>query len=167
MLPTLIAPGEWDSCSRPTTAAGSTRCSAPAARPPLVRAKGRRVTSARIGDVAEIPLPFLWSEDEELPPPRPARLAFVHVEYLDGEPETYVLPVAFVPGAAGERFIEDHPAAALALVRTARPEKRGARRRALAARLRMRVLSTLARRRRVRTELGSVAGVPGASSRVR
>jgi maltose alpha-D-glucosyltransferase/alpha-amylase len=132
-------------------------------------AKGRRVTSAGISDVAELPLPFLWNEDEELPPPRPARLTFVRVEYLDGEPDTYVLPVAFVPAVAAERLIEDHPAAALALVQT---HARGTEAdeagvlvdahwlpgygRAL--------LSLLARRRRIRTELGSVAGVPGASA---
>ena len=165
VLPTLIAPGEWDSLFAPDH-----RGRLDAVLPRLLRgrrwfgAKGRRVTSARIGDVAEIPLPFLWSEDEELPPPRPAQLAFVHVEYLDGEPETYVLPVVFVPGVAGERLIDDHPAAALAIVERATGEAGVLVDAHWLPGYGRALLSTLARRRRIRTELGSVAGVPGASS---
>ena len=165
VLPTLIAPGEWDSLFAPDH-----RGRLDAVLPRLLRgrrwfgSKGRRVTSARIGDVAEIPLPFLWSEDEELPPPRPAQLAFVHVEYLDGEPETYVLPVVFVPGVAGERLIEDHPAAVLAIVERATGEAGILVDAHWLPGYGRALLSTLARRRRVRTELGSVAGVPGASA---
>ena len=164
VLPTLIAPGEWDSLFAPDH-----RGRLDAVLPRLLRgrrwfgSKGRRVTSARIGDVAEIPLPFLWSEDEELPPPRPAQLAFVHVEYLDGEPETYVLPVVFVPGVAGERLIEDHPAAGCAIVERATGEAGILVDAHWLPGYGRALLSTLARRRRVRTELGSVAGVPGAS----
>ena len=154
VLPTLIAPGEWDSLFAPDH-----RGRLDAVLPRLLRgrrwfgSKGRRVTSARIGDVAEIPLPFLWSEDEELPPPRPAQLAFVHVEYLDGEPETYVLPVVFVPGVAGERLIEDHPAAALAIVERATGEAGILVDAHWLPGYGRALLSTLARRRRVRTEL--------------
>ena len=165
VLPSLKAPGEWDSLF-----ARDHRHAFDAVLPRMLRsrrwfgAKGRRVTSARVADVAEIPLPFLWSEDEELPSPRPAQLAFVHVEYVDGEPDTYVLPVAFVPGVAGERLVDDHPAAALALVDPATGDPGVLVDAHWLPGYGRALLSTLARRRRIRTELGSVAGVPGASS---
>ncbi|HEX4777234.1 MAG TPA: putative maltokinase, partial [Acidimicrobiia bacterium] len=45
-----------------------------------------------------------------------ALVALVRVEYLDGEPDTYVLPLAFAAGEAGEIVCHDHPSAALARV---------------------------------------------------
>jgi maltose alpha-D-glucosyltransferase/alpha-amylase len=165
VLPSLQAPGAWDALFTPNH-----RGRVDAVLPRLIRgrrwfgAKGRRVTSTRIVDVAEIALPFLWSPDEELPPPRPARLLFVRVEYLDGEPDTYVLPVAFVPGAAGEHLIEDQPGAALALIDPEQGEAGVLVDAHWLPGYGRALLSTLARRRRIRTELGSVAGVPGASA---
>ncbi|MGH8977773.1 MAG: maltose alpha-D-glucosyltransferase [Acidimicrobiia bacterium] len=165
VLPALDAPGPWDSLFT-----REQRARVDAILPRVLRgrrwfgAKGRRVTSARISDVAEIPLPFLWTEDEDLPPPNPARLTFVRVEYLDGEPDTYVLPVAFVPGAAGARLIEDHPSSALALVQPATGEAGVLVDAHWLPGYGRALLSTLARRRRIRTEVGSVAGVPGTSA---
>ena len=118
VLPSLVAPARGTRSSIATTGNGSTRCC-----PRLLRsrrwfgAKGRRVTRGahrrRRRAAAAVPLERATRSCDA---PRPARIAFVEVEYLDGEPETYVLPIAFVPGAAGERFIEDHPGAALTLV---------------------------------------------------
>ncbi|MDQ1385880.1 MAG: maltose alpha-D-glucosyltransferase / alpha-amylase, partial [Actinomycetota bacterium] len=72
--------------------------------------KGRKITSARVIDSIAVPMPHYWSDDEDMPAAEPARVAFVRVEYADGEPETYALPLAFVPGNAGIRMAdENHP----------------------------------------------------------
>jgi maltose alpha-D-glucosyltransferase/alpha-amylase len=77
-------------------------------------AKGRKITSAKVADWVELPLSHYWTPQEEMPTPEPARLAFVRVEYADGDPETYELPLAFVPGTAGLRMAdENHPGALL------------------------------------------------------
>jgi maltose alpha-D-glucosyltransferase/alpha-amylase len=162
VLPSLTAGTSWE-----TLFARDHRQRLDATLPRLLRgrrwfgAKGRRITSARVADLAEISLPFLWSEDEDLPGPHTACVAFVRVEYLDGEPATYVLPFAHVPGIAGERLVEDQPAAALALVQTATGEQGVLVDAHWLPGYGHALLSLLARRRRIRTELGSVAGVPG------
>jgi maltose alpha-D-glucosyltransferase/alpha-amylase len=165
VLPSLIAPGAWDSIFE-----GDARARIDALLPRMLRtrrwfgAKGRRITSARIADVAEVPLPFLWNEGEDLPAPRPARLAFVRVEYLDGEPDTYVLPIAFVPGAAGVRLISDHPGAALAAVTPADDESGVLVDAHWLPGYGRALLGLLGRRRRIRTELGSIAGIASAGA---
>jgi maltose alpha-D-glucosyltransferase / alpha-amylase len=53
------------------------------------RGKARKIRSARVVEV--IPL-----QDE----PNGAHLTFVHVEYVEGDPETYVLPLALADSAA-------------------------------------------------------------------
>ncbi|HEX5096426.1 MAG TPA: maltose alpha-D-glucosyltransferase, partial [Acidimicrobiia bacterium] len=68
-------------------------------------AKGRVMTAAVIDDVAEVPIRHYWSEDEQLAAPEPVRVLFVRVEYVHGDAETYVLPLAFVPGDAGARLV--------------------------------------------------------------
>jgi maltose alpha-D-glucosyltransferase/alpha-amylase len=164
-LPSIDAPGAWDSLfdrqHRPRLEH---------ALPRMLRgrrwfgAKGRRITAAHIDDVAEIPLPFLWNDDEELEHPRPARLAVVRVEYLDGEPDSYVVPFSFVPGTAGEHFVDDHPGAALAVVQPRHGEAGVLVDAHWLPGYGRALLTMLARRRRVRTELGSIACVPGASA---
>jgi maltose alpha-D-glucosyltransferase/alpha-amylase len=75
--------------------------------------KGRKITSARVVDSISVPMPHYWSEDEDMPAAEPARVAFVRVEYADGEPETYALPLAFVPGNAGIRMADENHAGVL------------------------------------------------------
>jgi maltose alpha-D-glucosyltransferase/alpha-amylase len=165
VLPSINAPGAWDSLFE-----RDHRGRLDAALPRILRArrwfgaKGRRVTAARLVDVAEIPLPFLWNADEELETPRPARIAFVQVDYLDGDADTYVVPIAFVPGTAGEHFIEDSPAAALALVQPATGEAGVLVDAHWLPGYGRALLATLARRRRIRTERGSIAAAPGATA---
>ncbi|MBV8950034.1 MAG: putative maltokinase, partial [Actinobacteria bacterium] len=45
-------------------------------------------------------------------------VSLVRVEYLDGEPETYAVPLAFATGADGDAVLHDHPAATLARMRS-------------------------------------------------
>jgi maltose alpha-D-glucosyltransferase/alpha-amylase len=74
--------------------------------------KGRKITSTRVADWVDVPMSHYWTPQEEMPTPEPARVAFVRVEYADGDPETYELPLAFVPGTAGLRMAdENHPGA--------------------------------------------------------
>ncbi|MFP3939142.1 MAG: maltose alpha-D-glucosyltransferase [Thermoanaerobaculia bacterium] len=49
-----------------------------------------------------------------------AYLVFVIVEYLEDEPETYVVPLAFRPGDDGERLVRERPWAALARIESTR-----------------------------------------------
>jgi len=161
VLPSLRAPGAWDSLFD-----RNGRGALDAVLPRVLRtrrwfgAKGRRVTATSIDDLAEVPLPFLWHENEDFDRPRPARLAFVRVEYLDGEPDIYVLPIAFVPGSAGERLVEEHPAAVLALVQPAVGEPGVLVDAHWLPGYGHALISMLARRRRLRTEQGSIVAVP-------
>ncbi len=121
--------------------------------------KGRKITSARVADWIDVPMTHYWTPQEEMPAPEPARIAFVRVEYADGDPETYELPLAFVPGTAGLRMAdENHPAALWKVGSTSGPlgvvvdaHWLPGYGRALAR--------FMQRRRRVRGEKGSLAGV--------
>jgi maltose alpha-D-glucosyltransferase/alpha-amylase len=123
-------------------------------------AKGRTVTRARVVDRVELPLPHLWTQGEEMPAPEPAHVAFVRVDYREGEADTYLLPMAFVPGTAGERLAEEQPAAALARVRSVAAEEPGVLVDAHWLPGYGRVLMQLVqRRRRVKGEEGTLAGI--------
>ncbi len=69
-------------------------------------AKDRRILASTIG--ARISLPFSAGGER-------AELLIVNVEYLDGEPDRYLLPVIHLAGQAAEGLLQDHPEAALAL----------------------------------------------------
>jgi maltose alpha-D-glucosyltransferase/alpha-amylase len=81
-------------------------------------AKGRTITTARLVDSIEMPMSHYWTAQEEMPQPEPARIALVRVEYADGDPETYALPLAFVPGTAGLRMADDNHPSVLVMVAT-------------------------------------------------
>lgn len=68
--------------------------------------KARRIKAARIS--GHIPLQSLPCTSIDL----------VQVEYLDGEPESYVLPLRFGKGEATERLLQESPQAVLARLRT-------------------------------------------------
>ncbi len=55
---------------------------------------------------------------EAIPILAAAYLALVRVEYVEGEPETYVLPIAFAAGASAETLAQERPAAVIAGLRT-------------------------------------------------
>jgi maltose alpha-D-glucosyltransferase/alpha-amylase len=71
--------------------------------------KARRVMSTRLADTISVSL----GDGAER-----VIVALVRVEYVDGEPDTYVLPLAFAAGEAGDVVRHDHPTAVLARVTT-------------------------------------------------
>jgi maltose alpha-D-glucosyltransferase/alpha-amylase len=68
--------------------------------------KARQVQSAEVLDV--IPVHHRTST---------AQVTLVQVEYLEGEPETYLLPVAFVAGDGATRVLQESPEAAISRLR--------------------------------------------------
>jgi maltose alpha-D-glucosyltransferase/alpha-amylase len=70
--------------------------------------KGRQIAHARLADAVHMPL--VDSSERAL-------MCLVRVEYLDGEPETYVVPMAFATGDQCETLLRDHPGTVLARMR--------------------------------------------------
>jgi maltose alpha-D-glucosyltransferase/alpha-amylase len=69
------------------------------------RAKARRIKDVRIDDV----VPLTSAEGQ-------ARLVMLEVDYTEGEPERYVLPLALSRSEASERLVVEMPAALVAYV---------------------------------------------------
>jgi maltose alpha-D-glucosyltransferase / alpha-amylase len=65
--------------------------------------KARTIRTARVVDALD-------ATGAELP----AYVAMVRVEYVDGDPETYVLPVAHAQGKHAQRLMKEHPHAVIA-----------------------------------------------------
>ncbi|HKH87697.1 MAG TPA: alpha-glucosidase C-terminal domain-containing protein, partial [Acidimicrobiales bacterium] len=72
--------------------------------------KGRRISQATVTDQVSLPLTGAWSDRAEL--------LLVNVEYLDGEPERYLLPVTYMQGEAASALLRDHPEGVLSLLST-------------------------------------------------
>ncbi|HEY7135815.1 MAG TPA: maltose alpha-D-glucosyltransferase [Acidimicrobiia bacterium] len=70
--------------------------------------KARKIAHAHVDDV--IPVPLAESSERVL-------MTLVRVEYLDGEPETYVVPLAYATGEDADRLRHDHANAVLARLR--------------------------------------------------
>jgi maltose alpha-D-glucosyltransferase / alpha-amylase len=109
-------------------------------------AKARRIRAATVQDVMEASTPDLR-----------AFIVLVRVHYVDGDPETYVLPVAAANGDRTRRLVKEHPHAVIA--RIARPAGGGvlfdpAGEPAFANEL-LRIMGT---RRKLRGEHGEVHG---------
>lgn len=75
--------------------------------------KGRRITGLAIRQSVNLPLGTVRDY---------ARILLVEVTYADGEPETYVLPVTFLPEPYVEQYLAEHPGAGLVRL-TARGDK--------------------------------------------
>jgi maltose alpha-D-glucosyltransferase / alpha-amylase len=67
--------------------------------------KARRIRSVQVVDALD-------ASTDELP----AYIALVRVEYVDGDPETYVLPLALAGGKRAQRLMKEHPHAVVARV---------------------------------------------------
>ncbi|MGD0082613.1 MAG: maltose alpha-D-glucosyltransferase [Acidimicrobiales bacterium] len=72
--------------------------------------KGRRIAQATVTDHVSVSLTGAAADRAEL--------LLVNVEYLDGEPERYLLPVTHLDGEAAKALVRDHPEGVLCLLRT-------------------------------------------------
>jgi maltose alpha-D-glucosyltransferase/alpha-amylase len=104
--PTLTAPADLDSLLR-----GSARGELARLLPGYIRArrwfrsKARRIKGVSLHDLVDVPVDGLE-----------ARLALFDVEYIQGEAETYVLPLALAPAEEAEAVVRDAPQAVVAYV---------------------------------------------------
>jgi maltose alpha-D-glucosyltransferase/alpha-amylase len=123
-------------------------------------AKGRTVSAVRITDTVNVALPFFWSRREQPVRHGPAVVAFVQVEYRDGDADTYVVPLAFVSGPAGDRIAEEQPSVVVA--RLEGPDAHGV---VIDAHwlpgYGHALLAIAQRRRRALGQQGSISGRPG------
>ena len=149
--PTISLSGEWRALLR-----GRGQARLEAALPDiLVRhrwfgGKAREIRAATVVDVA----PLGPKEDPTL------HVLVVHVEYVDGEPEQYVLPVAFSEGEEAGRLEAMTPGAVLAHVRGRGPNAQSgvlldALQDPASSTL---LLETIGRKRRSRSQAGEVVG---------
>jgi maltose alpha-D-glucosyltransferase/alpha-amylase len=72
--------------------------------------KGRRIAQATVTDQLSVPLTGAGADRAEL--------LVVNVEYLDGEPEHYLLPVIYLSGEAASALLHDHPEAVMSMLST-------------------------------------------------
>jgi maltose alpha-D-glucosyltransferase/alpha-amylase len=110
--------------------------------------KARRLKSAQITDVVSVP-----GVDGT------AYLLTVLISYAEGDPETYLLPVAYAPPAEAGQIIERWPHAAIAWVRAPDEEQRGLLFDALGPPgFAEAILQVIARRRRSSGDKGTLVG---------
>ena len=109
-LPAVTLSGAWDSLFTQSR----TKALFEAALPDMLvhrrwyGAKARTIHSVTVLD--SIPVPRTSRSDQ-------AHLVLVQVAYTDGEPSTYVLPLAFAEGEAADAVLREMPAAAMLRVR--------------------------------------------------
>jgi len=105
-LPTVPTSATWDTLfeSRRSRAAIEAVLPAVLATRRWFGGKGRRITGLSIRNSIDLPLGGVRDE---------ARLLLVDISYSEGESETYVMPVTFLPEAYAEEFLADHPGAGL------------------------------------------------------
>lgn len=116
-LPAIRATGTWQSAIR-----GNARANLEAILPSYLKArrwfggKGRIVHSAKIVDTLPV-----------APGPEAAdgQIALLRVEYTEGAPEIYALPIAFAPGERAERVLKESPQAAIARIQMRGEGERG------------------------------------------
>ncbi|MES1242606.1 MAG: maltose alpha-D-glucosyltransferase [Acidobacteriota bacterium] len=100
--------------------------------------------------------------------PDDTRLALVGVEYTDGEPETYALPLAFARGERAEQVLRDNRPAVLARLRSDDPAGTGLLYDALwDAGFARGLLDAIAKRRRFKGDGLELAASPASSFRER
>jgi maltose alpha-D-glucosyltransferase/alpha-amylase len=110
-LPVIPAPGNWPNLFDDRRM----RKSLESVLPAVLRTrrwfggKGRRLTAAIITDA----IPVSLGSVREF-----ARILLVEAHYNDGEPETYVMPVTYLPRQYAEEFLADHPGAGLVRIRS-------------------------------------------------
>ena len=149
VLPELKVAGSWDG-----VLVGVPKERLEAVLLPYIRqrrwfaGKARRLKSMSISDAIEVP-----GVD------RSAYLLTVVVTYGDGDPETYLLPVAYANAAEAPQILERWPHAAVAWLRTTAEEQRGLLYDALGPPgFAEALLNIIAKRRRAANEKGTLVG---------
>jgi maltose alpha-D-glucosyltransferase/alpha-amylase len=149
-LPTLVTAGAWEELleNQGARLAGIL--------PDFLRqrrwfgAKARTINRTRVLDA--LPLPLSNGT---------AAIALVGVEYLSGEPETYVLPLMVSQGEAEERLMAEAPEAALARLRRPAGDPAGVLHDALYSEpFCIALLEVVGRRRRLEGRMGAAQGLP-------
>ncbi len=114
-LPTLEVPGKWSALfekeDRPQLEKALRRF---LAGQRWFRAKARRIRTATISET-------IWSNR----PHSGTCLAIVDVEYMEGEPETYLVPISFAAGERAGSLIENTAHAAICRVSIKNPDQNG------------------------------------------
>jgi maltose alpha-D-glucosyltransferase / alpha-amylase len=114
--------------------------------------KARPIQSCVITEVIDVTGP---SDDLD------ARLLLVKIEYVEGEPETYLLAVAFAAGEQGERAQADWPDSVVARVQFTDVDRSGVIYEATANReLLSRLFEAISRRRKFKGRAGQVVATP-------
>ena len=115
------------------------------------RGKARAIQSAAIAEVIELP---------EAATDLESRILLVRVDYMEGEPETYFVAVAFASGKKAERVFLDWPDSVIARVQVQGSEKAGVIYEATANKDFLRLLlDGIARNRRFKGESGELVCV--------
>jgi maltose alpha-D-glucosyltransferase/alpha-amylase len=116
-FPTLQASGPWWKLVE-----GDERARLEALLPSMLRArrwfggKSRHIAQVTIADCVSLPLRATADRSGTSVRPDRALLVVVAVEYLEAEPERYLLPMTFLQGEAADALAQDHPDGVLALV---------------------------------------------------
>jgi maltose alpha-D-glucosyltransferase/alpha-amylase len=106
-IPTLSVSGTWESVFK-----GRSRSQLEGLLPDYLRrqrwfgGKARRIKSVRIVDL--VPVPGLQPA---------AFFLFPQVDYLEGDPEVYILPLTYASGAAAESVHEEDPASIMTFIK--------------------------------------------------
>jgi maltose alpha-D-glucosyltransferase/alpha-amylase len=116
-VPTITVTGSWDSIFR-----GRGKAAIEAVLPHYLKArrwfggKARAIRSARV--VEAIPIAKARVRPNSY-------LALLRVDYFEGEPETYALPLTFAVGGRGDRVLSEFPQAAVVRLRMERDDEEG------------------------------------------
>ncbi len=116
--------------------------------------KARRIRSVDVVEAIPIPAPSKPSDGRPI-----AILTLLRVEYTEGDPETYALPLAAVGLARGKDLLDYHPGSVVALMKTEEGD------RALVdavwePEFGRALLAAIARRRRSKGSTGTLAATP-------
>ena len=158
-IPVLALQGPWESCLE-----GRCRADFETALQHLLPTRrwfvGKARTIRHVSITESIPLELRLSGEMD------ARLALVEVEYTDGEPETYALPLAFARGPRAAQVLRDWRPSVLARLQSDNPEEAGLLYDALwDTGFARGLLDAIARRRRFKGEGRELAASPAAPFR--
>jgi maltose alpha-D-glucosyltransferase/alpha-amylase len=155
--PTISAERAWTSVLR-----GRARPVLEGTLPRYLRAqrwfasKNRRITTARIVDA--VPLPLDDGDDRVM-------ATLVRLEYAEGEPDVYFLPLAFAAGDAAARLVDEHPRMVIARLQRAGAEAGVLYDAHVDARFGRALLLAMLRRRRFSGEAGALTPLTFAPGR--